>query len=498
MKRFLFLILASLTLATGFAATPLRWGADSEGGAPYSFRDPANPDKLIGFEVDLIEAIGRKLGRPTEFVQNQWDGLIPGLERENYDVVINGLEITEDRKEVVAFSNPYYATYEQLAVRKENNTINSLESCRGKVVGTLKFTVAERILRATPGIDVRSYDGQVNAYEDLANGRLDAVLMDWPIAIYYAVTQPKLKMVGDPIGEMTYGIAIRKKDKELQEGINRALAELGREGEIEKIYRKWGLWNEPTARLFPSSVVVRQDDSAYQQYLRAMGLKRGWWDKIKQYADYLPILLQGAEMTFLLSICAMGLAVSMGLALALIRLYTPFSWLAMIYVEVIRGTPLLIQLFFIFYGLPNIGILLNPWLAAFLGLGLNYAAYESENYRAGIQSIAHSQVEAAYALGMTHAQTLRHVVLPQAIRLVLPPVTNDFISLLKDSSLVSVITMVELTKTYGQLASTYYDYFGIGLMTAGIYLLMGLPFVYLSRWAERYFSAGVRQPQKTS
>jgi polar amino acid transport system substrate-binding protein len=154
------------------------------------------------------------------------------------------------------------------------------------------------------------------------------------------------------------------------------------------------------------------------------------------------------------------------------------------FIEVIRGTPLLIQLFIIFYGLPAIGIRLSPFMAAVIGLAINYAAYEAENYRAGIESIPKGQLDAALALGLTRMQTIRRIILPQAVRLVIPPVTNDFIALLKDSSLVSVITMVELTKVYGQLASTYYDYIGIGLLTAAIYFVLGLPIARLSRFLE--------------
>ena len=191
-------------------------------------------------------------------------------------------------------------------------------------------------------------------------------------------------------------------------------------------------------------------------------------------------------MTLLISILSMALAVVLGLGLALLALYGawPLPWLARAYVEVFRGTPLLIQLYLIFYGLPSIGIRLSPLVAAVVGLGFNYAAYEAENYRAGIQSIPRGQMEAALSLGMTRAQALRHVIVPQALRLVIPPVTNDFIALFKDSSIVSVITMVELTKVYGQLASTYYDYIGVGIITAAIYFVMGLPFVRLARWAE--------------
>jgi polar amino acid transport system substrate-binding protein len=160
-------------------------------------------------------------------------------------------------------------------------------------------------------------------------------------------------------------------------------------------------------------------------------------------------------------------------------------WAARAYVEVMRGTPLLIQLFLIYYGLPQIGIKLNAALAAILGLGLNYAASEAENYRAGIQAVPVGQMEASQALGMGRWQSLRHIVLPQALPLVIPPVTNDFIAMFKDSSLVSVITMMELTKMYGILAMTTDDFIGVGLMTAAIYFAMSYPASLLAHRLER-------------
>src|SRR6267142_2524200 len=163
-----FIVLAAaLYGGTVFAAEPLRWGADSEGGAPYVFPDPKDPRTIIGFEQDLAEALGRELGRPSLFVQNQWDGLIPGLLRGNYDLAMNGLEITPDREQVIRFSLPYYATSEQLSVRKEESSIDSLDDLKGRTVGTLKASLAQRILERVGGIEVRSYEGQINAYEDL-------------------------------------------------------------------------------------------------------------------------------------------------------------------------------------------------------------------------------------------------------------------------------------------------------------------------------------------
>ncbi len=499
-KNFPAILFLLLLAANAFAQTSsqkvLRWGADAEGGAPYIFQDPLNPSQVIGFEVDLVEALAAGMNRRVEFVQNQWDGLIPGLQRGNYDIVVNGLEITEDRKAEINFSEPYYITYEQLTVRKNTFDLNSLADCKGKIVGTLKFSLAHRILDAEGGIDVRSYDGQINAYEDLANGRLDAVLMDYPIALYYGRPNPNLKFSGTPISQMAYGIGLRKEDKQLLNEINVALEKLAQSGKLREIFERWALWTPPMAEFLSDREPSTASPVAYEAYLKAMGMERTWKEKFFQYAGYLPLLAEGAIRTLELSVLAMIMAVVLGLIIALMRLYTPppFSQLALWFVEIMRGTPLLIQLYFIYYGLPNIGIKLDPFPAALLGLGLNYAAYEAENYRAGILSIPRSQMEAALALGMTRLQALRHIIVPQAMRLVLPPVTNDFISLLKDSSLVSIITMVELTKVYGQLASTYYDYFGIGLLAAAMYFLIGLPFVRLARFAENYFSFDKRLP----
>jgi polar amino acid transport system substrate-binding protein len=474
----------------------LRWGADSEGGAPYIFQDPAEPSKIVGFEVDLVEAIAAELNMKAEFVQNQWDGLIPGLLRGNYNIVVNGLEITEDRKAEIDFTRPYYITYEQLTVRKETYVINSLEDCKGKVVGTLKFSLAHRILDSQGGIEVRSYDSQVNTYEDLVNGRLDAVLMDYPIALYYGKTNPKLKLVGNPISQMAYGIGIRKEDPKLLEEINSALDKLAQNGKLRGILENWALWTPQMAEYLQDYGLSASSPTAYQAFLKASGIERTWKEKLRQYLGYIPLLAKGALITVELSLLAMGIAIILGLMITLIRLYAPFpfSQLAAVYVEVIRGTPLLIQLSIIYYGLPNIGIKLSSFPAALIGLGLNYAAFEAENYRAGILSIQEGQRDAAFALGMTQWQALRHIIIPQAMRLIIPPVTNDFISLLKDSSLVALITMVELMKVYQQLASANFDYFGIGLLAAAMYFLIGLPFVRLARFAENYFSFDKRLP----
>ncbi len=451
----------------------LLWGADAEGGAPYIFPDPNNPENYIGFEVDLAEAISKKLGVKAIHKQNAWDGLVPALERGDFDIAMNGIEITDDRKETILFSRPYYVYVEQLVVRKDENNIEDINDLKGKKVGTLSGTVAQDILQNLGDVDVRIYPGQVQPYEDLAIGRIDAVLLDLPIAAFYGKPNPKLKYAGKPMGEGLYGIAIRKEDEELKVKIDEILAELLMSGELKKIYEKWDLWNEAQDKLYEQMQV----ESGYSDL-----------EKSRQAPIYtfFPSLLKGAGITIIISVVSMALAVTLGLFLALVRLYgrAPFTYLSTAYIEIYRGTPLLIQLYILYYGLPNIGISLSPWLVAFIGLGMNYAAYEAELYRAGISAIPKGQMEAALSLGMSRSLAIRRIILPQSLRIALPGMTNDFIALFKDSSLVSIIAIVELTKTYNILAASTLRFWELGLITAVLYFGMSYPLSLLARRLE--------------
>ena len=451
----------------------LRWGADAEGGAPYVYPNPGKPEELIGFEVDLAAALAARLGVKAEMVQNQWDQLIPAVDRGNFDIILNGLELTVENQQHIAMSRPYFVYAQQLMTRRETDGIVRLDDLKGKAVGVLSGTAAQRMVEAVPGVDARIYPGNVEGFRDLKAKRIEAVLFDLPIALHYAKDEPTLKFAGEPFAPGYYAIGVRQQDVTLLAALNRAIEELANDGTLEQIYRKYGLWDERQERL--------------KQY-RPEGVERKQSiSTLREWPKYLPLLLRGALTTVELSVLGMAVAIFVGLALVLLRLYAvaPLSWLAQAYVEIFRGTPLLIQLFMIYYGLPELGIRLNAFVAGILGLGLNYAANEAENYRAGIQAIPAGQMEAAQALGMNRRQSLRHVILPQALRLVIPPVTNDFIAMFKDSSIVSVITMVELTKVYGMLAMSTYDYVGLGIMTAGIYFALSYPASILAGRLER-------------
>lgn len=484
MKILLLILLTNLA----WAQPKLRWGADIESGAPFSFTDPNDRTKVLGFEAEIVTLLANELGMEVVQVNNSWDGLIEGLNRKDYDIVVNGIEITPERAKVIQFSRPYYFTSEAIAVRADNKDITGLTDMKGKKVGTLDASLAQRILNEQPfPVTVIGYDEEIHSYNDLAIGRLDAVLLDEPIALYYAKPNPELKVVGAGVGEMAYGMVTRKEDVEFSRRADAALEKLIREGKIQNVLERWNLWNALTAKMWKVDPKALSEPVAYNTYMESAYGKTTFKQKLARYASFLPLLGKGAIMTLEVSVLSMLLAIILGLGTALCRLYghPVVKWLALSYVEIFRGTPLLIQLYLIFYGLPHAGLTLDPMVAAVLGLGLNYGACEAENYRAGILSIPKTQMDAAYALGLNWYQSLRHVILPQAVKVVIPPVTNDFIALLKDSSLVSVISMVELTAAYGQLATTSFDYLGLGILTACVYFLIGLPFVKLSRRFER-------------
>jgi polar amino acid transport system substrate-binding protein len=457
----------------------LSWGTDLEGGAPYVMPDAHDPTQTTGFETEIGMALARELGVKGRVVHNAWDGLIPALERNNFDIVLNGLEVTPDRKQRIMFSRPYYVYSQQIVVRAGTSGLGDLRSLVGKRVGTLSGTVAERLLKSQGGIEIKLYPSSVQPIDDLLLGRIDAVVQDLPIAIYYG-RRKGLAFAGRPFGQGVYAIGLRKGDGLLKIAIDQALGKMLAKGELRQILDKYGLWNDDQTRLAsyasPQAAATPADAIAPPAT-----------PFLSQLRDSAPLLAQGTATTIAVSVCGMTLAIILGLALAIIRVYAarPLSIAAGAYVEIFRGTPLLVQLFLIYYGLPNLGIRLDAFVAAVVGLGLNYAAYEAENYRAGLLAVPRGQVEAALALGLTRWQMARTVIFPQAFRIVIPPVTNDFIALFKDSSVVSVITLVELTKAYGMMASATYNYIGFGLVAAAIYFALSYPTSLFARWLER-------------
>ncbi len=202
--------------------------------------------------------------------------------------------------------------------------------------------------------------------------------------------------------------------------------------------------------------------------------------------NFLPSLLQGAVITIAVSLLAFALALLFGLVFGIARIsrVAPVRGVAACYIQFIRGTPLLLQLFFIYYVLPYVGIVLTPFVSGVIGLTMNYAAYMAEVFRSGIQAIPKGQWEAGSSVGMSRSLLMRRIILPQAIRIIVPALGNFFVSIFKDSALVSVITLRDLMFSGQLLASATYKHFEIFTMVAVIYFLISYPTAKLVEWVE--------------
>jgi polar amino acid transport system substrate-binding protein len=361
-------------------------------------------------------------------------------------------------------SQPYFIYAETLSVQK-GAPYKSLADLKGKRVGTLNQTYAFDLLRAQ-GFDPVVYEGNEEPYIDLEQGRLDAVLLDNIIADRYGCPRAGITCLPGDVARGTYVIGIRKSDPDLERAINTALDAMRADGELQRILEKNHLWDKRQTETPPAVA----DVARVRTFNAAMVWQFVW----------------AALVTLKLSVLAFLLAVPIGVVLAVARVYGgPISGtLARIYIELFRGTPVLLQLFVLYYGLAPY-YSLAPVTAAVLGLGLNYGAYEAEVYRGALLAIPRGQTEAAKALGMAPTQILRHILLPQALRLALPPMTNDFVSLLKDSSLVSVITVIELTKRMTIAAVDLRGWLVPGLLCAALYLALSFPLSELARRLER-------------
>jgi polar amino acid transport system substrate-binding protein len=447
----------------------LRWGGDLQGGEPFAYEDPARPGHLVGFEAELAEALAARLGARAEFVQNDWSTLVPSLERGTFDVALNGLEVTPARAARVAFTRPYYLFTERLVARADDARVRDLASLGGLRVGTLASTQAWDLVRATPGAVAVPYEGVDEPFADLAQRRTDAVLLDDIIVDRYAPRHAGLRVVADVV-DGRYAAAVRRDEPELASALDAALSQVIASGDLRRILARYQLDGARQDGLARASA-----PPAPPALAPAARLDR----------HQLALFLRGALVTLAISTAAMALAVGLGLALALARFASPRAGLvATAYVELFRGTPVLLQLFVIYYGLAGV-LALSPWTAAILGLGLNYAAYEAEIYRAGLAAVPRGQLEAAWALGMSTPLALRRVVVPQALRVALPGMTNDFIALLKDSSLVSVITVVELTKRMSIAAVDLRGWLAPGALCAALYFAMSYPLSRVARRLER-------------
>ena len=476
-----------------FAQSPpeLRWGGDAEGGAPFVEADPSNPSRVRGFDVEIAELLAAAVGRPPRFVQAGFTTLDASVGRGDFDVALSGIEDNVARRARFALTVPYYEFREVLTVREGDRTrYRRLADLAGHRVATLGSTLAADLLtqaQARYGIEPVLYEDDVHPYSDLVLGRVDAVVLDQVLAERGVRRNIGLVNQADPLAVGHYAGVLAPGNTALRDAFDNALRAAMRNGQLEAIFRRWGLWNDDQAALYARVLAGSPvpPTTVLEAGLTPTPRPGDRGPAVSQTLRYLPSLLRAAMVTLLLSCVSMGLAVAAGSLIAIGRVYGgPILRSALtVYVEVVRGTPLLLQLFVLYFGLAAL-VQLPALVAAVLGLGLNYAAYESEIYRSALEAVPRGQLDAARTLGFTPAQTLRYVRAPQAFRTALAPMTNDFVALLKDSSLVSVITVVELTKETSIFASNIGSWVLPGVLCAAMYLALSLPLARFARSLE--------------
>lgn len=504
--------------ATGQERKLLRWGGDQIGGGPYIYKEPGdvlvNPKdendeaNFRGFEIDLARYLAKALNRKSTFVQGDWDKLPellnqPVTDDAGIDIVLNGYELRDDLNKDYPATEPYYAYRLSLIAHVDSaDTIRKWMDLRNGVVekgkprktkvGVLGGSVAHQYLKDKFGdtiempidSDVSKVVGLVENKQNHDTKQMDATLQDSPAARFYIPRSKVLREVGEPQRPGYYVIYTRKDDKKLRDDLNEAIKKGLKDGTLRAIYRKYGLWNADQdwlCKQVTGEFPVDEDDTGGEVEIGSG--KANWGQMLGE-------LFRAAGMTVYLAVASFPIAMLLGLTVALGRVYGP--WVVRVplgvYVEVLRGTPLLLQLYCMYYLLPQLipGFSLSPIQAGILGLAINYSAYEAENYRAGLLAIPRGQMEAALALGMNPFTALRVVIVPQAVRVVIPPVTNDFIALFKDTSVCSVILITELTRKYNELYNFNRDYIiQLAFITAGLYLIMSYPMAILARVLER-------------
>jgi len=464
-----------------FSASPTKAKATLKVATEPAFppmESQAKEGGLEGFDIDLMNAIGKAADFEVQFQSLPFDGIIPALQAKTVDAAISSMTINAERSKTISFSRPYFKAGLAIAIKTDNKDITSLDSLNNKniavQIGTTGAAEAKKVL----GAKIRTFDSAPLALQELLNGNVDAVINDAPVTLY-AIKSNNLtgiKIIEQLLTEEYYGIATSKNSPHL-EAINNGLTTLLGNGTYDQIYQKW--FNTKPPKL-PATVNFDNSNNS----LTASNV----------ILNALPNLLQGALVTLELTAFSVLLGMIGGSLIGIARLstLTPLRWVTRAYVDFFRGTPLLVQIFMIYFGLPallqgiGINFSLDRLAAAVMALSLNSAAYLAEIVRAGIQSIEIGQSEAAQSLGLGAVETMRYIIFPQALRRMLPPLGNEFITLLKDTSLVAVIGFEELFRR-GQLIvadnyRTFEIYAAVALIYLALTLLSSRVFSFLEDW----------------
>ena len=439
--------------------------------APFVFQN--DQSKYTGIDMELIKAIAKDQGFTLEISNPGFDAAVSDVQNGNADGMIAGMTVTDARKATFDFSDPYYTTNSILAVQ-ESSKISSYEDLKGKTVGVKNGTASQTFLeenKSKYGYKIKTFSDGASMYDSLNSGSVAAIMDDEPV-IKYAIKQGrkfKTPIKGTPSGQVAFAVQ-KDSNPELIEMFNNGLANLKESGEYQKILDK-----------YLSSDSEETTESTSVDETTIWGLLQ---NNYKQ-------LLSGLGVTIALALLSFAIAMVIGIIFGMFSV-SPYKWLrwtAEIFVDVIRGIPLMILAAFIFWGIPNLiesmtghQSPINDFLAGTIALSLNAAAYIAEIVRGGIQAVPAGQMEASRSLGISYSKTMRKIILPQATKLMLPNFVNQFVIALKDTTIVSAIGLVELFQTGKIIIARNYQSFKMYAILAVFYLVI---ITLLTRFAKQ-------------
>ena len=502
MKKLCLSILASLALTLGLvsqvqadeylrigmeaAYAPFNWTQDDDSNGAVKI-DGTN-QYANGYDVQIAKQVAKALGKKPLVVKTSWNGLIPALTSGKLDMIVAGMSPTAGRKKEIAFSNSYYTSEPVVLVNKDGAYANAktLKDFKGAKITSQQGVYLYNLISQLTGAKQETAMGDfAQMRQALESGVIDGYISERPEALTAESANSKFKMIqfkkGFDVNEedATIAIGMRKNDKRLEQ-VNAAITKISAKDQVALMDKM--IQNQPV------DTDASKDKTTFFGQVTKI-LKDNW-----------PQFLRGAGLTLLISITGTIAGLIIGLLIGVYRtaptaknkalalLQTLFGWFLNVYIEIFRGTPMIVQSMVIYYGTAQaFGVSIDRTIAAIFIVSINTGAYMSEIVRGGIFAVDKGQFEAATALGMTHNQTMRKVVLPQVVRNILPATGNEFVINIKDTSVLNVISVVELYFSGNTIATQTYQYFQTFTIIAVIYFVLTFTVTRILRYVERRF-----------
>jgi His/Glu/Gln/Arg/opine family amino acid ABC transporter permease subunit len=431
--------------------------------APYEFHtDIDGKDEIVGFDISIAQKIADDLGVKLKIEELGFDALLGALKTGKIDLIISGMAPTPERLKEVNFSTPYMKVTQRVVVRKEDqDKYKSTKDFNGVKVGVQKQTTQEELAKTELiGSIPTSLQKVPDIIMNLQNNKVDAAILEGPVSEAYVERDKGLAFADVTFtqGEKETAVAIPKNAPVLEEKVNATIKDITDNNLLEGYKEEAG------------KLMFTEDQSFLGKYGK--------------------FYLNGAGYTIFLAFMGVLFGTLLGGLLALMKLSKAkiLRAIAIAYIEYVRGTPLLVQIFIVYFGTGVLGIELSKIAAGCIALALNSGAYVAEIIRAGINAVNKGQLEAARSLGMNQTQAMRYIILPQAIKNILPALGNEFVTVIKESSVVSVIGVSELIFQAGNVQGASFKPFLPYLVVSFIYFILTFTISRILGVAERRMS----------